>query len=384
MTTVAFTGDVAFSQYFKDAWQSVVVDEEIQSFLNSAQYVVANVEGPVTDRPFVSDQGLNHASPVESAGSLRDMHMNVWNLSNNHVLDCGIGGVADTLRAAEACGCVPLGVGRAQDDLPEPLVVDGGDCRVGIISILDAWSSFTDRQWLATADRRDLIREHIRALKKRADFVVVVAHAGREYTSMPLPPERARYLQYLAWGADVVVAHHPHVVQHYEQIGRKLVFYSLGNFIFDTPTQRQFRYTDRSVLLRLAFSASGEIAWTYMATRLDRSAGLVRAAGRPGEGAPAIFQALNRWEYGLLWPLAARVYRENCEKKRALSSAGSARGSRLFRFLGKVKLLRTVEGWIMLYGRVMALLHVYSLCRRRDILQYLAGGKPDRFAGKEL
>lgn len=372
MLTIAFTGDVAFSQHFKDAYRPSVVDGEIRSFLQSAQYVVANIEGPVTNRPIDSKWRLNHANPPEAADSLLGMHLNIWNLCNNHVLDCGSDAVFDSTRIAKRHGCIPLGIGSTEDERPKPLIIDGEDCRVGIFSITEDYrNSFTDQKWIVTIDDTLYIQEQIHALKAQVDHIVVVAHGGGEYTSMPLPLERERYMKFLEWGADVIVAHHPHVVQNYERVGNKLIFYSLGNFIFDTPTQRQFRHTDRGILLRLTFSSQREIAWTYLATKIDRETHRVCAIGRTGEGAPAIFQEIGGGEYSLLWPLAAKIDRQNRRKKRELFPTGKARKSRIGSLLWKVKLLGSREKRIALYGRIMAFLRIYRLARRPDIVRYL-------------
>ena len=66
----------------------------------------------------------------------------------------------------------------------------------------------------------------------------MVYHGGDEFFHVPMPYIRKQLKGYLDWGCDIVVAHHPHVVQGYEMLGKKAIFYSLGNFIFDTDYQR--------------------------------------------------------------------------------------------------------------------------------------------------
>lgn len=375
VTQIIFTGDVAFSQHFAGAWRAPAADEAVLRFLQSAPHVVADIEGAVTDRPFAVDQWLMHASPACAAGALADMHLNVWDLANNHMLDCGPAGICDTLEAARAGGCVPLGVGETPDTPPRPLILGKAGCRVGILPVLDGWDEYAQSPQFLTLARPAQLRRALRALRAQCDYAVAVVHAGQEYTSMPLPPLRRAYRRLLAWGADVVVGHHPHVVQNYERVGRKVIFYSLGNFIFDTPTQRQFRYTDRSVLLRLTFSARG-IAWTHLPCRIDRTRQCVCAES----GAPPIFCALSRLDYALLWPLAAAVYRQNCRRKRRFFGGGAARPL-WRRLLGKLRHACRRSAWEMLAGRALARLGVWRLSRKKRLAAYLLAGAPGHEEG---
>lgn len=379
MTTIAFTGDVAFSEYFKDAWQGPVTDETIDAFLHSAQYVAANIEGAVTGRAFDRSGLLRHTNPPEAAPRLAQMHMNVWTLSNNHVSDCGFGGVLDTLQAARACRCIPVGVGESEESIPEPIILDGGDCRVGVLSVIDARKFYEDKIWRLSLDREQVVRGQIQALKEKTDHVVAIVHAGREYMSIPLPEERKWFHKLLDWGVDVVVGHHPHVVRNYERVGRKLIFYSLGNFIFDTPTQRLIPHTDEGILLRLSFSPKG-VDWTYLTTRIDRAAQRVCAAGKPGTGAPAVFQHLSGWEYRLLWPLAVVDYRQNTRVKMASLQAkksGTPKSKRQ-QLARRIKHMKDRAERQQLYGCIMAALGTYRLSRRQDVVRYLMQGRPEQ------
>ena len=82
----------------------------------------------------------------------------------------------------------------------------------------------------------------------------MVTHEGHEFSQIPMPYLRNKYHRFLEYGADIVVGHHPHVVQNYEKVGDKIIFYSLGNFIFDTDYQRLQNYTENGILLKLSFT----------------------------------------------------------------------------------------------------------------------------------
>ena len=103
----------------------------------------------------------------------------------------------------------------------------------------------------------DIIESAIKQAKANNRWCVVIAHDGEEFTSLPMPYTRDRYIKYLEFGADIVVAHHPHVPMNYELFdNNKAIFYSLGNFIFDTDYQRSQFNTEKGVLLKLIFTDS--------------------------------------------------------------------------------------------------------------------------------
>jgi poly-gamma-glutamate synthesis protein (capsule biosynthesis protein) len=132
---------------------------------------------------------------------------------------------------------------------------------------------------------------------------VVVSHGGEEFTSLPSPYTRDRYLKFLELGADVVVGHHPHVPESYELFDDgKAIFYSLGNFIFDTNYQRVHLYTDIGVLLKLIFTEE-KVDFEAVGTRIIRDEARIDVAPLPD-----VFTDINAEEYELLAPLSARAF----------------------------------------------------------------------------
>ena len=115
MTELAFTGDIAFSKHFKDAWaDEQLIAPELTDFLRSADYVIPNVEGALTGGTTQRGDASvpAHASDPRSVDRLLKMGGNLWNLSNNHTLDCGEEGLADTLRLAAENSCRTFGAGH--------------------------------------------------------------------------------------------------------------------------------------------------------------------------------------------------------------------------------------------------------------------------------
>ena len=305
MTSVAFTGDVAFSKYFAKGYEKPdLFDREITDFLCSADHVVANIEAPVTSGDIKSERKLNHVNSPEAVGKLLEINARIWTLANNHVMDCQEQGLRDTLQIAAENGVRTLGAGLCKKDaegiieLPE----SGG---IGLFSVTyyrDFLKADENKPGCITCEDVETIRKKIREIKSRNRWCVLIVHGGEEFSNLPLPFVRRQYLQYLDMGADVIVSHHPHVVQNWEQVGDKLIFYSLGNFVFDTDYQRKQRYSEYGVLVKLHFSETA-VTWEHLGTKVDRENNRI-ISGDP----PAIFTGISAAEYRRLSPLGTVDY----------------------------------------------------------------------------
>ena len=115
-TTIAFTGDIGFDKYMEKKWEDEdLLASEITEFLTSADHVVANVEGPLVDNTATLTQAaemrLMHTIHPDAEKVLRDIHADIWNLCNNHIMDAGQDGLALTLQEAKKFGAKTIGVG---------------------------------------------------------------------------------------------------------------------------------------------------------------------------------------------------------------------------------------------------------------------------------
>ena len=308
MTSIAFTGDIAFSKYFKDHWNKDFLDGKITDFLRQSNHVVANVECPLTDSVVSSKMEINHFSTPEAGSWLPKIFADIWTLANNHILDCGEAGMSDTIACARKYGAVTVGAGKNIDEACQYISLPG-DGDIGILAITYKRAEFIRATQTSPGcllfDEPKRIQKVIAEIKAKHRWCVVIAHGGDEFSNLPLPYMRKLYRRILKMGADVVVGHHPHVVQNYETVGDKLIFYSLGNFVFDTDYQRLQKYSEYGVLLKLHFTQDA-IRWEYLATQVNRASQTVEASNPP-----EIFCQLTEKDYRLLWPLAARKFADN-------------------------------------------------------------------------
>ena len=152
-------------------------------------------------------------------------------------------------------------------------------------------------------DDMEYIKRRIDEVKSKCRWCVILCHGGEEFTAMPSSYTRDRYIKYLEFGADAVVGHHPHVPENHELFeDGKMIFYSLGNFIFDTEYQRAHLYTDIGVLLKLIFTEE-KIEFEAVGTKIERTEERIDIAPLPD-----IFTNIDEEEYEILKPLSAKSF----------------------------------------------------------------------------
>lgn len=312
--SIAFTGDIGFDRYMDKRWTDPgLLSKQVLDFLRDSDHVVANVEGALYEGEDTQGRGVFfHTMNPEATCVLEAIKSDVWNISNNHIMDAGLEGLVSTRKIASEMGCRTIGAGVNEREASEPVYFEeaGGIGMFGVAYMKECIPAGKEEPGVFRWDDLNLISERIKEVKKAHRWCIIVAHGGEEFADLPNPYTRDRYLKYLELGADLVVAHHPHVPENYETFADgKAIFYSLGNFIFDTDYQRAHPYTDIGVLLKVHFT---EETMTFEA----KGTKIIRGEERIEEGPlPAIFADVREDEYRLLSPLASSVFMEEERKK---------------------------------------------------------------------
>ncbi len=308
-TSLVFTGDIGFDRYMYGKWDDPeLISPEILKFLHSADHVITNVEGPIANaEQNTTTEGaaqLLHTIDPQAIKVLRNMHADIWNICNNHIMDAGEYGIKSTLEYAEKEGAQTLGAGMDIHEARKPVILDeaGGIGMIGVGYQRACRKADEGKPGCYSWSDLDEIQKSIDRIKSKCRWCIVVAHAGEEFTPLPSPYTRERYRKYLEMGADIVVGHHPHVPMNYETVGDKIIFYSLGNFIFDTDYQRSQFNTEFGILVKLNFT---ENSFTYEPMGLEIERGnehIVKS------DLPVIFQDVQEEEFKLLSPLSAKMH----------------------------------------------------------------------------
>ena len=307
-TSIVFTGDIGFDKYMEGKWEDPdLLSQPILDFLHSADHVCANVEGAVYDAP--QEEGRSayfHTMNPKAVDVFLKMHADIWCIGNNHAMDAKAEGLSSTRNIAEKNGCQTFGAGMNRKEASEPLYLEeaGG---IGMLSITyvsaKRFPSSPDEPNIFSWEEWDVISQRISEIKSKCRWCVIVCHGGEEFNPMPSTYTRERYIKLLELGADVVVGHHPHVPENYELFNNgKAIFYSLGNFIFDTDYQRAHLYTDAGVLLKLIFTEES-MHFEAIGTKILRGIERIDISPLPG-----IFENIPNEEFELLSPLGAKAF----------------------------------------------------------------------------
>ena len=306
-TSIIFTGDIGFDRYMEGKWEDdQLLSREVLDYLHSADHVCANVEGALIEADDDGTRGVFfHAMNPKATKVFKAMHADIWSIGNNHTMDAGAEGIVSTKKIAADLGCMTFGAGLNETEASEPVYLEeaGGIGMFGVSYMAECIPATATEPGIFRWDDMEYIEKRIKEIKSKCRWCIVVSHGGEEFTSLPSPYTRDRYLTFLELGADVVVGHHPHVPENYELFDNgKAIFYSLGNFIFDTNYQRVHLYTDLGVLLKLSFT---EDKMDFDATGIQIVRGDERIVSAP---LPDVFTNIPAEEYELLAPLSAKAF----------------------------------------------------------------------------
>lgn len=313
-TSIVFTGDIGFDRYMDRRWEDDgLLSKPVLDFFHSADHTVANVEGALIDAVDDGSRGVFfHSMNPEATRVLKNIHADIWSIGNNHTMDAGREGVISTRKIAADLGCRTIGAGLNETEASQPVYLDeAGGIGMFCVSYMNECIPATATEpGIFRWDDLDAIKRRIDEIKAKCRWCIVVSHGGEEFTSLPSPYTRDRYLKFLELGADVVVGHHPHVPENYELFDDgKAIFYSLGNFIFDTNYQRVHLYTDVGVLLKLIFTEE-KMDFEAMGIQIVRGDERIDAAPLPD-----VFTNIPAEEYALLAPLSAKAFVEEDRRK---------------------------------------------------------------------
>ena len=226
--TVLLVGDIMLDRGVEDLVKQNSIYypfQKISHFLRGIDTVFGNLEGPVVENPLeFSNDSLKFAFNPEVIKGASWSNFNLFSLANNHTPDMGKEGFEETKEWLKKYGINFVG---------DPLT--GSSDNLNSSFLRDNITFLAFNQIFPFMDKEEEIIKTIKMVKSSNpdNFLIVSMHWGEEYKLINSPVQQSLAHRIIEAGADLIIGHHPHVVQNIEKYQGKLIFYSLGNFIFD-------------------------------------------------------------------------------------------------------------------------------------------------------
>ena len=259
-----WTGDILLADLAFDTLESEGYLHPFEHLwgLTAADFLVGNLEGPVTtiDAPFNPNQTWSYNALPPAAGALADFGFDALSLANNHLMDRGPAGVADTLDHLLDAGVEAFGAGSNAEEASEVLLVSTPFGTVAVVGMCEVTGNVPQAGALHTGaytfSQARIQQSWNKAMDAGADYVVAFVHWGNNYDVVE-SVQRSRAQIFADVGYDLVVGHGAHVPQEVDIVGDTVVIYSLGNFTFGTPGRFDSAYPGYGLVARTSLGMDG-------------------------------------------------------------------------------------------------------------------------------
>ena len=241
----------------------------------------------------------------------------ILTLGNNHIMDFGAAGLGNTIKLLDGADILHTGADMNACKASKPVVVDLGFMTVGVLSYADdeGQTAGPARPGAAEAVEKNVLRD-IGTLKERVDTVILSLHMDLEFAHYPDPYKASLARKAVSAGANIVLCHHPHVLQGIEVYDGSLICYSLGNFVFQVHDSEYLGdylpYTAWSAIIKIELSDKGYLFHTIVPVIIEEDYRPSIAEGADGE---MIIEHIER----ISMPLCdnrclERLYRSTCRR----------------------------------------------------------------------
>jgi len=246
--TLAFAGDASF-QGLVDA---VTADPDgllstIAPVLTAADVSVVNLEAALGTAWNPEPKSFAFQAPPQALDALRSAGVDAVTMANNHGMDHGEEGLADSLAIRASTGFPVLGIGADENEAYSPWITDVRGQRIGVIAANDVFDSNLVTRWTAGPDKpgiasaeeahQERLADEVRRTRALVDTLVVYLHYGTETQTCPNGRQQELAALMTDAGADIVVGSHAHRLQGMGYLGDQFVAYGLSNFIFQAPSE---------------------------------------------------------------------------------------------------------------------------------------------------
>ncbi|MBN2755415.1 MAG: CapA family protein [Candidatus Goldbacteria bacterium] len=269
--------------------------ENIRAFVKAHDVSFCNLETPISTEKKRKKPYAFRCEPEKMEG-FKNSGFNTVSIANNHMLDCNYTGVSQTIKNLDELGVMHAGAGYNREHALEPRIITGNGVTIALFAFADFYYE-TDKDMNSKNTPQPChpsekeMRKAVSAAKGLADYIFVSFHWGEEYKNYPGKKQKKLARMLVDSGADLIIGHHPHVLQGIEKYKGVIILYSLGNFVFD-----QFKDLQTDTMIFSCRLSDGVIKDAYITpAKIEKS----RPHFAKGEEAKIIKERLKEYSKGM-------------------------------------------------------------------------------------
>ncbi|WP_321413114.1 CapA family protein [uncultured Desulfobacter sp.] len=262
---ISFIGDVMLSRFVASQFEKTryqVLDKTIVEKLSESDFVIGNLESPMVESA-VSDG--DHLSFKGNPALLNQFSfVNCFSLANNHINDCGLLGMNETIKFLDQKQ-IPWN-GLYKDEY-EPFLFEKDGFKCALFTCTDMMNHPIPKEcpWNVLSIDDDSLDELIARYKDERYYVILYAHVGMLFTRFPNPVIRALLHKKIDAGADLIVTAHSHALGGMEYYKNKPIFHSIGDFVMDGNSYRR----RQAAILKIKIGENSLLDWNILPTQID-------------------------------------------------------------------------------------------------------------------
>ncbi len=292
--TLAFAGDVHFTgRTAKLLRDPATAFGPITPLLKSADLTLVNLETAVTTGGKPQPKFYHFRTNPTAFTALRDAGIDIANMANNHVLDYGRVGLADTIAAAKNARFPVLGIGASAAAAWSPYIVTIKGVKIAFLGVsqvaelASSWVATSRRSGEANSINLRRTLAAVRAATKRADVVVVIMHWGTEGMACPDANQLALAPKLAKAGATIIVGSHAHTLQGSGWLGHTFVAYGMANFLWWEAS-----FSTSTGVLFLTLHPHAPLTWRFVPATVSGTGQPIVDTGRAARQARAQYRRL--------------------------------------------------------------------------------------------
>ena len=297
LITIAAVGDLMMSSWIIDIVKEKGVDypfDSTRALLQSADIAIANLEAPLTETgQSYEDKTYTFKVPPTFIDGIKRSGIDVVTLANNHILDFGIKGLSNTIAILDSNNIKHCGGDKDRQTACAPTIINYYGIKIGFLGFSMTFpKEFWAKQdtWGTCYPDEALLHRVIKECEEKADLTVVSFHWGAEKRETPKDYQIFFAHKAIDFGADLVLGHHPHVLQGLEMYKNKLIAYSLGNYVFGSYSN----HAKDSIVLQARLTFNGLLSAQVSPISVHNATVNFQPVLHKGEKRKAVINHLNQ------------------------------------------------------------------------------------------